>query len=537
MRDDLLSTDEETRKAYSRDASLFEIPPKAVAFPKDAREMGELVRYATDHVKEGVSLTCRSGGTDMTGGPLGESVVVDMARHFCHVKEVGDGWAVAEPGVFYRDFEKETLKKGMILPSYPASRELCTLGGMVANNAGGERTLQYGKTDRYVKALKAVLADGNEYILKPLSAKELEDKKKLQTFEGEIYRKTHTLLQEQYDAIQKARPAVSKNSAGYALWDVWDKERGVFDLTKLFLGSQGTLGIVTEITFCLVEPKKHRSMLVVFLNDLRLLGEVISRVVREKPESFESYDDHTLKIAVRFFPDFAKLLRVKNLLSLAWQFFPEIWMMASGGIPKLILMAEFTGDSFKEAVEKARKAKDSLKEFRLPVRLASSRQEAQKYFAIRRESFNLLRHHVRGMRTAPFIDDVIVRPEKLPEFLPRLQALLNGYPRLIYTIAGHMGDGNFHIIPLVDPKDPNLSKTIEELSRKVYDLVLEYKGSITAEHNDGLIRTPFLEQMYGKEITALFKQVKDIFDPLSIFNPKKKVDGTLSYAMSHLRSD
>ena len=144
---------------------------------------------------------------------------------------------------------------------------------------------------------------------------------------------------------------------------------------------------------------------------------------------------------------------------------------------------------------------------------------------MRHESFNLLRKHVQGKHTAPFIDDFVILPKFLPEFLPKLDTILAQY-KLTYTIAGHPGDGNFHIIPLMDLKDPKTREIILELSEKVYTLVLEYKGSITAEHNDGIIRSPFLEKQYGTEIVGLFKQTKELFDPLYILNPHKKVGVT-----------
>jgi len=164
---------------------------------------------------------------------------------------------VTQPGVYYRDFDKETLKHGVILPSYTASRELNTVGGMVANNSAGEKSLTYGKTNRYVKKLKVVLSDGNEYELKKLSLDELLAKKAQDDFEGHFYRSIESLIKENISLIEREAPIVSKNSAGYALWDVWDRESDTFDLTQLFVGSQGTLGLVTEISFGLIKPKEH----------------------------------------------------------------------------------------------------------------------------------------------------------------------------------------------------------------------------------------------------------------------------------------
>jgi FAD/FMN-containing dehydrogenase len=144
-----------------------------------------------------------------------------------------------------------------------------------------------------------------------------------------------------------------------------------------------------------------------------------------------------------------------------------------------------------------------------------------------------LRQHVKGARTAPFIDDVCVKPQYLPEFLPKMRKILDEH-KLVYTIAGHAGNGNFHIIPLMNMKDPKNAELIPIVSDKIYSLVKEYRGSIDAEHNDGIIRTPYLEQMFGHEIITLFQKTKDIFDPQNIFNPGKKVGGTKEYMISHI---
>jgi FAD/FMN-containing dehydrogenase len=167
------------------------------------------------------------------------------------------------------------------------------------------------------------------------------------------------------------------------------------------------------------------------------------------------------------------------------------------------------------------------------MRRAKDEFDSEKYWTIRRESFNLLRQHVHGRRTAPFVDDIIVPPASMPEFLPKMRAILDEY-KLVYTIAGHAGNGNFHIIPLMDMHEPSNAKAIDEVSDKVYDLVLSFKGSITAEHNDGIIRTPYLAKQFSPEVIDLFKKTKDAFDPTNIFNPRKKVGATKEYMLAHL---
>jgi FAD/FMN-containing dehydrogenase len=175
-------------------------------------------------------------------------------------------------------------------------------------------------------------------------------------------------------------------------------------------------------------------------------------------------------------------------------------------------------------------------EFGVKTHITKSAAESEKYWTIRRESFSLLRQHSSGLSTAPFVDDIVVHPLDLPDFLPRLDAIFKKYPSLIYTIAGHAGDANFHIIPLMDLTKKDQRDIIPNLSKEVYDLVLEYHGSITAEHNDGIVRTPFLKQQFGEEMVKLFEKTKNIFDPQNIFNPGKKVGGTWEYAQEHIKT-
>lgn len=525
----------DTLDTYSHDTSLFVVRPELVTFPKDTDDISELVKYVQQAKAKGeqLSLTARSAGTDMTGGSLTESIVVECMRYLNKFIAMGEDEASVEPGMFYRDFDKETLKRGLILPSYTASREICAVGGMVANNSGGEKNLMYGKTEHYIRKLKVVLDDGSVDEIRPLTLNELKEKMNEQTRSGKIHKEMYELIEKNFEVLQKAKPNVSKNSSGYALWNVLDKEKGTFDLTKLLCGSQGTLGINTEITFGLIKPNPHRRLVTIFLNDLSFLGELVNHVLAHNPESFESYDDHTFNLAMRFFPQIAKRLK-GGIITLGLSFIPEFWLVVTGGVPKLVLLAEFSDQTEEAVVKRAEEAvKDIHDTFHVPVRMLRSEQEAEKYWVIRRESFALLRQNIKGVRTAPFIDDFVVRPEYLPEFLPKLNAILGKY-HLIYTIAGHVGDGNFHIIPLMDLSNPKSKEIIQTLGKEVYELVFSYHGVITGEHNDGIIRTPYLEEEFGKTVNELFIATKKIFDPNNIFNPGKKVGGTLEYAMSHI---
>lgn len=514
---------------FSRDTSVFVKTPELVVYPKDADDVAAIVRTIAGGRKDGInaSLTARSAGTDMSGGPLTDSVVAVFTKYMNKVVEVGNGYAVTEPGAFYRDFEKATLAEGrQIMPSYPASREIAAMGGIVNNDSGGERTLEYGKTRKYVEEIDVVLSDGTKATLKQHSKEEVERKASFDTLEGRIYRDMRRLLLENKDAIEAARPKVSKNSAGYALWDVMDEDGGM-NLAKLVCGAQGTLALMTSARLSLIREQGYRSMLIIFLDDITLLPEIVRRVLPFNPESFESYDDHTFKLAMRFLPQMLSQMGLVGAAKLGLSFLPEVGMVIRGGVPKLILMAEFSEDTHQEALFKVGQAKASLANLELPMRIARDEKAAEKYWKVRRESFALLRKNAHGLYAAPFIDDFVVPPDTYPEFLPELNALLAKY-ELLYTIAGHIGNGNFHIIPLMDLKDPKVRSVILELAPLVYALVIKYGGTTTGEHNDGIIRTPYLPQLFGAKIVSLFEETKRIFDPSDIFNPGKKVGGTFA---------
>jgi len=528
------------RAAYRHDASIFEATPAVVAFPRDAAEVGTVIRYAAAH--PGVSITPRSAGTDMTGGAVGESILLDFTRHMHALADIvrdgdvpgQDGAARVQPGMYYRDFEQATLARGLQYPVYPASRDLCAVGGMVANNAAGERSLRYGQTVDFVRSVKAVLDDGNEYQFGPLDHDGLAHKLSLAGREGDIYRGMERLLREHAAGIAAARPKVSKNSSGYYLWRV--REGNTFNLAKLLCGSQGTLAILTEATLGLVRPQQHRRMAVAFLDDVRGVADVVQDLMPLHPEALESFDDKTLSFTLRFLPDFVRVLGASNIVSLGLRFLPEAWMVLRGGLPKLVIIAEFAGDDQAEVVTRTQEAVRLLRARGLKARMTRDEEESHKYWTIRRQSFNVIRSHAKGKRTTPFIDDFIVPPERMPEFLPALYGVLEPY-RLVLTVAGHVGNGNFHIIPLMDLADPRTRQVIPELAEKVYALVLAHGGSITAEHNDGLIRGPYVERQFGKDVYALFRETKRIWDPKGIFNPGKKVDVDWEWAMSHLRTD
>lgn len=535
-----LADDAGTLTFYSHDASMFELRPELVVKPKDAADVERLVKLVAEQKAHNphLSLTARSAGTCMSGGAINESVIVDFKAHFNKIGKVTHDAAQVQPGVLYRDFEPETLKQGALMPTYPASRDLASVGGMVNNNSGGEKSLEFGKTEDFVTELQFVFADGIERTVKPLNKKDLQKKMKQKDFEGDVYRKLFKLIEDNYDHIKAAKPHVSKNSTGYNLWDVWDRETEIFDLTKLIVGAQGTLGFVTDIHFRLVPAQPHSGLLVLFMKDIDDLGEIIPKVLESKPATFESFDDATLWLSIRFMPSFLKLMGVRRFLRLIIGLIPD-GLQLLRGIPKLILMIEFNGQTEDEVREKIRSLHRELAKHRARYEINGFEEtptegSSEKFWMMRRYSFQLLRSKVKDKHTAPFIDDFVVPPAHLTVFLPQLRRIIKKY-KLQATIAGHMGDGNFHVIPLMKLEDPKDRKKILPAMKAVNNLVLKYQGSLSGEHNDGLVRGPWLRQMYGRETLKLFKEAKQIMDPQNICNPRKKTDATWEYSFSHIR--
>ncbi|MDP2651089.1 MAG: FAD-binding oxidoreductase, partial [bacterium] len=416
-----------------------------------------------------------------------------------------------------------------------ASKDICALGGMIANNCAGEKTLRYGKMENFVLESKVIFSDGKEYVVKPLSRVDLDTKMAQGDFEGNLYKEMLNLIMTNDKLIQEAKPNVTKNSAGYYLWNVVDPERseGYFDLNKLLVGSQGTLGIVTEAKLRLMKQKTHHDMIALMFKSWDDLPEVVNAILPYEPESLETFDDKTLKLGLRFMPEIAKSAG-ESFLSFALRFMPEIWLgIKMIGLPKLVVLVEISEESEGEVKRKVKSIINAIKPFKVWHSIKEEDREEEKFWIMRRESFNLLRKHVRGKKTAPFIEDFCIRAEKIPEFLPRAKKILEEHG-IEVNIAGHAGNGNFHIIPLMDLTQESERAKITVIADKFYDLVGQYKGTITGEHNDGIMRTPYLGKMYSQEVLALFKQTKNIFDPQNIFNPGKKVGGSIEYLESHI---
>ncbi len=514
-----ITTDEQARRAVSRDASIFEVMPAGVVAPRDVDDIKTVVQWAVKQAEEGapVHFTPRVGGTCMSGGPLTQHYVMDLKKYFNKIGIVDSVSRTirVQTGAMHLDVEKRVSAMGLLFAPYTSSHDICGIGGMIGNNASGEQSIRYGATSENVKSLKVVLGDGFEYEFGPLTRAELVAKKLQPTYEGQVYRRITKLLDDNKNLIASRRTHTVKNAAGYPLWDLWDAHEQTFNLARLFVGAQGTLGVVTEAELKLVKPGKYQRMIVTPIEDLNKLAEVVNTTLRFEPITCETFDHYTYELAEKYHPEDAERAHV-----------------ARG--KHIVILSIFEADEQHDTDIIAGKAKETLERMGHETFWIDDQATIDSFLLIRRKSFKmLLEHPTPNTRAEAFLEDTIVPLEHYGEFLRRLEAILTEY-NLIYTYAGHIGAGSIRLVPLIDMEAEGAAARVMKLETTVHDRVLEFGGSISVDHNDGIIRTPYLEKQFGPEMVQLFREVKQIFDPHGIFNPGKKIDGTYDYALEHI---
>jgi FAD/FMN-containing dehydrogenase len=490
---------------FSTDGSIFTRRPQIVFYPKDTADVANAVKVLHAEAEAGrpMPITARGKGTDQSGGALGEGIMVVFPAHMNKLVKLEKDTATVQPGLLYATFQKALHTHNRFLPPYPSSINFCSIGGAVANNACGEKTIKYGATRDYVKNLQFVLSNGDVIETKRLSAKELTKKKKLNSLEGHIYRQLDGLITDNKDLIAKHHPKTSKNAAGYNLWDIKHSD-GSFDLGQLLVGSQGTLGIVTEATIK-TEPYNPRTTLLVgYFDSIEKAGEAVTKIMPMQPSALEIVDYYLL--------DFLRENQPQMIEGLV----PE-------QLPKIVLLIEFDNPSqFQQGLRRQR-GERVLRKLASSYRITTKPHEQEALWQIRHSAAAVIWMTKGKQKALPIIEDGVVPVEKLPQFLTKAYKLLQKY-NLEIAVWGHAGNANFHMQPFMDLSKATDRKKALDLADEFYDMVIKMGGSTCGEHNDGLMRSRFLKRLYGDEMFELFTQVRLMFDPHDIFNPGIKTD-------------
>lgn len=515
-------TNPDMRRYFSTDGSIFTVTPAIIMYPRNENDVRKVARFTWQLADRGrvIPITARGLGTDQSGAALGSGVVVVFAAHMNRILELDakTGVIVVEPGINYDKLQQALHTHGRFIPSFPSSVELSTIGGAIANNTAGQKSLRYGSTEEYVKELRIVLANGEIIESRRLNKREVSKKMGLATFEGEIYRALDALFEENQDIIMAMRRNVASNAAGYNLPEVKHKD-GSFDLTPLFVGSQGTLGIVTEAMLTTVPYNPGTTLLAVFFDDIRVAEEVILelRKLPDPPCSIEMIDDNLLNFLDRYSPN-----QLKDVINKPFR--------------KLVVLVEF--DNANERVQKRmmKKTTKMLNHYQVSFQVEIEQHKKEQLWKIRESVSTMLVHNDGNTQVLPVINDGIVPIDHFDEYLNGIYALINKY-QLRAAVWGHAGTANLHIQPLLDLSQVGDRQKVFRISQEYYDMVIKLGGSISGQDSDGRLRGPYLKQQYGADAYVLLQKVKHIFDPYGTLNPGVKIDVSVDDVKPLLRHE
>ena len=521
---------EAVRDYFSTDASILTIKPNLIVYPQDTTDLRKIARFAWQLAEKGhaIPITARGSGTDQTGAAIGKGLMVVFPAHLDRILELDTRQRLVriQPGVNFKSLQETMQTHGLFLPPYPASVAYSTIGGAIANNTAGEKSLKYGAMRRWVDRLEVVLANGEVIQTGPISKRELEKKKGLPTMEGEIYRQIDAIIEDNLATIKQYQSElnVSKNSVGYAIGDVKKKD-GTFDLTPLFVGSQGTLGIIAEAILQLTPYSPASSLVVAAFESERDLTDAVERLRPLRPSALEMIDDQLVT--------FIKKHHGTDILA------PVFGETSSA---KYLLFAEFDEFNEKANVRLAKKAHKLLNELSSNIIEAADFDSVEKLWAIRHSVATVTSYDKGGKAALPVIEDAIVPSDKFEECLIRVRKLFESH-HLECAVWGHAGDANIHLQPLLDLKKLQDRQKIFKLMDDYYRMIISMGGSIAAEHNEGRLRAPYVALQVGDAMADVFVQVKQACDPYGILNPGVKTATSLkdlapmvrtSYSLAHL---
>jgi FAD/FMN-containing dehydrogenase/Fe-S oxidoreductase len=475
-------------EAYSSDASIYAIRPKAIVSVNAVDDIIGALQFAENG---NIPVYLRGSGTGLAGGAVGNGIILDFSP-FRKIIEIdtNNKTVLTQPGIVYDELNYVLKQYGLFFPPDPSSGDSCQIGGMLANNSSGPRSVKYGLTSYFVEELTIVKPRGTLVNLKKLNL----DSEALPALFSEHpeYRKIYDILQRNKGLILSKWPKVKKNSAGYNLRQVAaGLEKGTFDLPALYIGSEGTLGIFVSVKLRLLDTPKELLTARLYFKSLLSAGQAVQSILLLEPSGLEIVDGSTLDLIGR----------------------------EKFGIPpgaEALLLVEFDDNA---SLKKSKLEKLASK-FRLetPVEFAADPISTAELWRARKAIVpTLYRHHPRK-RPLPLIEDVSLPPSEIPSFIEYIVNLFDSH-ELVYGIFGHIGDGNLHIRPLFDLNSPDDMKLAGELYEKVYDRVISIGGSTTAEHADGRLRASLVRKIYGDEIYEIFVKIKKLIDPDNILSP------------------
>lgn len=507
--------DASTKAIYSTDASIYQKEPIAVVIPKTIEEIQATIVFANENK---LPILYRGSATSLAGQTVNEAIIIDFTKHFRSIKEINEKerYAIVEPGVIRDELNKQVAGFGLHFAPDPATSSRATIGGIIANNSSGTKSILYGKTSDHVIELKVMLVDGSIVTLKKVNDEEYHLKADQNNLEGKIYK---TLREEVFrlsEEIKSRFPKTMRRVGGYAL-DAFT-EAGEWNLCNIISGSEGTLAAILEAKIKLTALPKYQNMVVLHFNDRIEAVSNVERIVALGPAAVEMLDFNVLENS-------------KNN-AITKNYYENTVI----GDPKAILTVEFYGNSKNEIENKANALIDLLKEDK-SVYAALKLDDMAKIndsLSLRKDGLGLIMNRPGLHKPLPFIEDAAIPLHHLPNYIKELIELCRKYGSEVVLYA-HASVGVLHVRPALDLSKEEDVIRLKEISDQCFELVVKYQGSWSSEHGDGRSRSPKMKEFYGEEIYSAFKKIKSSFDPNNILNPNIIIDA--EPMNTHLRYD
>ena len=509
-----------SKALYSTDASLYQIQPIGVVIPKDSQDVIKTVQIASEN---NVPILPRGGGTSLAGQSVGEAIVLDMSKYMNQLLEVNvaERWARVQPGIVLDELNHKLKPHGLMYAPDVATSSRANVGGTIGNNSAGSHSLIYGKTIDHVMSLDLVLSNADEITASPISLEALETKKHGDTLEANIYRELCRICADNEAEIRKRYPRILRRVAGYNLDEFIPNagskevtpyrrdgcdENHPFSLTKILVGSEGTLATTLEATINLVPIPKLTALCVVHFKSLVGSMEAMQPILECNPTAVELIDKTILDMA----RDSLEFSRLTTFIQ---------------GEPAALLAVEFYGETEAELESHLDKLEETLRRtgFGYAFVRCSTAEEKARVWETRKAGLGLLMGMKGDAKPVGFVEDAAVPIENLPEYVRRFDEIVTAHDTTAAYYA-HASVGLLHNRPIVNLKSETDIQKMHNIAREVRDLLMELDGAMSGEHGDGLVRSEWIESMFGPQIYQALTEVKKAFDPAGIMNPGKIVD-------------
>ncbi|WP_295833868.1 FAD-binding and (Fe-S)-binding domain-containing protein [uncultured Winogradskyella sp.] len=507
-------SDDLMRKIYATDASVYKIMPLAVAIPKSIDDIIQLIVFANDNK---ISLIPRTAGTSLAGQCVGEGIVVDVSKHFTKIISIDktNKTVTVQPGVVRDELNNYLKPYGLFFGPNTSTSNRCMIGGMVGNNSSGTTSIKYGVTRDKVLSLKTILSDGSEAEFKSLSKKDFQEKLKFNTLEGKIYKTIYSELKPQIVQQQIInnfpRPEIHRRNTGYAIdelikSEVFNANDDTFNMCQLLSGSEGTLAFTTEIVLQLDDiPANKNAIVALHFESIENCMKSVKQVMQHNLHTCEMMDDTILN-----------LTKYNKTQQKNRQFIQ--------GEPVAILMCELKADSEEALNIEVDKLLESVKNSNLSYAAHILKgDDIEKAMELRKAGLGLLGNMIGDKKAVACIEDTAVALDDLDSFISEFTSLMKSHNQEAVYYA-HAGAGEIHLRPILNLKKQEDVSLFRKITTDVAHLVKKYKGSMSGEHGDGIVRAEFIPLMIGEENYKLLKRIKSAFDPNHIFNPGKIVD-------------